>query len=139
MVRLKTKRSLTPSVNSGAPQQEACASQNDPLPDGSSTADLAPRPSGSTGHVSANGKNHFFPGVAEKLKELVRLAQEQGYVTYGDIRETLSANAATHAELDDVCIKLRNLEVEIVHAAEVDRIKHPGLEDEEEKGRLDIL
>jgi hypothetical protein len=42
-------------------------------------------------------------------------------------------------ELDDLYSKLRNLEVEIVDQAEVDRIKQPEPDEEEEKGRMDIL
>ena len=77
--------------------------------------------------------------IPEKLKELVRLAQEQGYLTYGDINDVLPDTAATPEELDEIYGKLRNLEIEIVDQAEVDRIKPPGTEEDEEKGRLDVL
>jgi RNA polymerase primary sigma factor len=77
--------------------------------------------------------------VAEKIKELVRLAQEQGYLTYGDINEALPGSLISPEELDDVCVKLRNLDVEIVNQAEVDRIKQVDLAEEEDKTRLDIL
>jgi RNA polymerase primary sigma factor len=42
-------------------------------------------------------------------------------------------------DLDEIYIQLRNLEVEIVDQAEVDRIKQPGPDEEDEKARLDIL
>ncbi len=42
-------------------------------------------------------------------------------------------------ELDEIYIQLRNLEVEIVDQAEVDRIKQPEPDEEDEKARLDIL
>src|SRR5256712_10080782 len=45
----------------------------------------------------------------------------------------------TAEELDEIYIKLRNLELEIVDQAEVDRVKQPEPEEEEEKTRLDIL
>jgi len=78
--------------------------------------------------------------LAEKIKELVRLAQEQGYLTYGDVHEALPENIISPEDLDDIYMKLRNLEVEIVDQAEVDRVKQPEVEEEEEKtGRLDIL
>jgi RNA polymerase primary sigma factor len=77
--------------------------------------------------------------LAEKVKELVRLAQEQGYLTYGDINDALPDGAISPDELDDLYSKLRNLEVEIVDQAEVDRVKQPEPDDEEEKGRMDIL
>jgi RNA polymerase primary sigma factor len=77
--------------------------------------------------------------IAQKVKELVRLAQEQGYLTYNDISDSLPDSLVGPEELDEIYVKLRNLEVEIVDQAEVDRIKQPGREEEEEKVRLDIL
>jgi RNA polymerase primary sigma factor len=77
--------------------------------------------------------------IAQKIKELLRLAQEQGYLTYGDISDALPESFIGPEELDEVYVKLRNLEVEIVDQAEVDRVKQPELEDDDEKVRLDIL
>src|SRR5438445_7024620 len=77
--------------------------------------------------------------LTEKIKELVRLAQEQGYLTYNDINDALPDAMITPEELDEIYIKLRNLEVEIVDQAEVDRVKQPEPEEEEDKSRLDIL
>src|SRR6266498_2197826 len=77
--------------------------------------------------------------LTEKIKELVRLAQEQGYLTYNDINDALPDTMVTAEELDEIYIKLRNLEVDIVDQAEVDRVKQPEPEEEEDKSRLDIL
>jgi RNA polymerase primary sigma factor len=78
--------------------------------------------------------------LTEKIKDLVRLAQEQGYLTYGDINDALPDTVVSAEDLDEVYIKLRNLEVEIVDQAEVDRVKQPEPEEEvEDKSRLDIL
>ena len=77
--------------------------------------------------------------LAEKIKELVRLAQEQGYLTYADINESMGDEAIQPDDLDEVYSKLRNLDVEIVDQAEVDRIKQVGAEDDEEKASLDSL
>jgi RNA polymerase primary sigma factor len=77
--------------------------------------------------------------LTEKVKELLRLAKEQGYLTYTDINDALPDSVVTPEELDDIYIKLRNLEVEIVDQAEVDRVKQPERDEEEEKARLDIL
>jgi RNA polymerase primary sigma factor len=77
--------------------------------------------------------------LAEKIKELVRLAREQGYLTYGDINDALPDGAVSPDELDDLYSKLRTLEVEIVDQAEVDRVKQPEPDDDEDKMRLDIL
>jgi RNA polymerase primary sigma factor len=75
----------------------------------------------------------------EKVKELVRLAQEQGYLTYNDINDALPDGVVSPDELDDLYGKLRNLEVEIVNQAEVDRIKQPEPDDDEARSRSDIL
>ena len=77
--------------------------------------------------------------LTEKIKELVRLAQEQGYLTYGDINDALPESIVTPDDLDEIYSKLRNLDVEIVDQAEVDRVKQPEPEEEEDKNRLDIL
>jgi RNA polymerase primary sigma factor len=77
--------------------------------------------------------------IAQKIKELLRLAQEQGYLTYSDINDALPEGLIGPEVLDEVYVKLRNLEVEIVDQAEVDRIKQPEPEDDDEKVRLDIL
>ncbi|MGO8699330.1 MAG: RNA polymerase sigma factor RpoD [Limisphaerales bacterium] len=77
--------------------------------------------------------------LTEKVKELVRLAQEQGYLTYNDINDALPDGVISPDELDDLYSKLRNLEVEIVDQAEVDRVKQPEPEEDEDKVRLDIL
>jgi RNA polymerase primary sigma factor len=77
--------------------------------------------------------------LTEKIKELVRLAQEQGYLTYGDINDALPENIVSPEDLEDIYTKLRNLEIEIVDQAEVDRVKQPEPEEEDEKTKLDIL
>src|SRR4026208_370489 len=52
--------------------------------------------------------------LTEKIKELLRLAQEQGYLTYTDINDALPENIVTADDLDEIYIKLRSLELEIV-------------------------
>ncbi|MDB6017055.1 MAG: rpoD [Pedosphaera sp.] len=92
-----------------------------------------------------NGSNHASASSAasldltEKVKELVRLAQEQGYLTHGDINDSFPGNAITPEALEEICAKLRNLEIDIVDQAEVDRIKQPEPDEEEDKTRLDVL
>ncbi len=84
---------------------------------------------------------HTQSGVdlTEKIKELVRLAQEQGYLTYNDINDVIPDSVISPDDLDEVYSKLRSLEIEIVDQAEVDRVKQPEPEEEDEKARLDIL
>ncbi len=90
-------------------------------------------------HAVANIKSLSGLDLTEKIKDLVRLAQEQGYLTYGDINDALPENVVSPEDLDEIYSKLRNLEIEIVDQAEVDRVKQPEPEEEEDKTRLDIL
>jgi len=87
-----------------------------------------------------NGDGNHQAEIAAKIKELVRLAQEQGYLTYSDINDALPESMVRPEDLDDVYVQLRNLEVDIVDQAEVDRVKQPDAEEEgDERSRLDVL
>ena len=87
-------------------------------------------------HVSADPA----AALAEKMKDLLRLAHEQGQLTFEDVNEVLTEEFSTPAHLDVVFAKLRELEIEVVDAAEVDRVKPANQEEpEEDEGRLDAL
>jgi len=75
---------------------------------------------------------------SEKIKELVRLAQEQGHLTFNDINEAFPESEVTPEKLDEIFSKLRSLEIEIVDQAEVDNVRKPDAEDED-LPTLDIL
>jgi len=77
--------------------------------------------------------------LTEKVKDLLRLAREQGHLTHEDLNAALPENIATPADLDQVLSKLRNLEIEIIDSAEVERGKSAEVADEEQTGRFDIL
>ena len=81
-----------------------------------------------------------------KIKELIKLAKEQGYLTYGDLNEVLPDNIVSAEELDEIMIALRGMDIEIIDASEVDRFKRETaavVEEEKEPvktdSRLDIL
>ena len=75
--------------------------------------------------------------MTETIKTLLHLAQEHGHVTYDDINDVLP-DGMTPENLDDLYTKLRNLDVEIVDHAEVERAK-PTEPEEEEDTRLEVL
>ncbi|MBC8003344.1 MAG: sigma-70 family RNA polymerase sigma factor, partial [Opitutaceae bacterium] len=102
---------------------------------GSSGKSSSPAPTNQEGTT----KSHAGGDFTEKIKELVRLAKEQGYLTYGDINDALPDTVVSADDLDEIYTRLRNLEIEIVDQAEADRVKQPEPEEEEEKGRMDIL
>src|ERR1700757_199953 len=81
--------------------------------------------------------------LQERLRELVKLAKEQGYLTYDDINEALPEGMADPDEMDQIFAQLRSMEVDIIEASEVDSYKgdKKDLDDEEEEKdqKLDIL
>jgi len=84
--------------------------------------------------------NALALAFTEKIKELVRLGKEQGQLTFDDVNELLTDEFSTPAYLDQVLAKLREMEIEVVEAAELDIVKPLDKEeDEEEAQRVDAL
>ena len=82
--------------------------------------------------------------VQARIRELIKLAKEQGYLTFDDLNEALPPDISDADELDAILTRLRRMEIDIIEASEVDRYKDGKKEaedDEEEKPepKLDIL
>src|SRR5688500_4617814 len=78
--------------------------------------------------------------LTEKVKELVALAREQGYLTYDDIDDVLAESHLAPDDLDTIYTRLGSLDIEIVDQAEVESpSRQPDLEEEDEKSRLDKI
>src|ERR1700677_3318144 len=95
-------------------------------------------PAVETQKLSATG---LVAAFAEKIKELVRLGKEQGQLTFEDVNEVLTEEFSTPAYLDQVLAKLRELEIEVVDAAELDVVKPVDKEEEDDDNtqRMDAL
>jgi RNA polymerase primary sigma factor len=78
-----------------------------------------------------------------RLRELIKLAKEQGYLTFDDLNEALPEGITDANELDDILTRLRKLEIDVIEASDVDRQKEVKKEDDEEEEKpepkLDIL
>src|ERR1051325_6572122 len=132
------QKARTPTSKSSARQKETAKAPDENHAGGGASANGVAILS--NGHAVIRGQTTDKSAeIAEKIKELVRLAQEQGYLTYNDVNDALPDTLINGEELDEVYVKLRNLEVEIVDQAEVDRVKQAEPEEEEDKVRLDIL
>ncbi|MEY2562515.1 MAG: polymerase primary sigma factor [Verrucomicrobiota bacterium] len=85
------------------------------------------------------------PGdVQTRIRELIKLAKEQGYLTFDDLNEALPAEVTDADELDAILTRLRRMEIDIIEASEVDRYKDGKKDPEEEEEekpetKLDIL
>jgi RNA polymerase primary sigma factor len=78
-----------------------------------------------------------------RIRELIKLAKEQGYLTFDDLNEALPADVTDADELDAILTRLRRMEINIIEASEVDSYKDGKKDEEEEEEKpetkLDIL
>ena len=96
---------------------------------------------------STTGSIVDTPGVQEKVRELIVLAMDHGYLTYDDINEVLPRDMINPADHDEIMERLRGMNFDIIDPSDVDnytdrqRLAVTGEEDENEKleAKLDIL
>jgi RNA polymerase primary sigma factor len=84
--------------------------------------------------------------LQSRIRELIKLAKEQGYLTFDDLNEALPEGITDADELDIILTRLRRLEIDIIEASEVDRYKdgkkdtEGDLEEEERtETKVDVL
>ena len=82
--------------------------------------------------------------VQTRIRDLIKLAKEQGYLTFDDLNEALPPDVTDADELDAILTRLRRMEINIIEASDVDSYKDgkkDAEEEEEEKPetKLDIL
>jgi len=97
------------------------------------SAPPAPPIGGETGRLDREGRS-------QKIKDLIALANEQGYLTHDDIAEALPGRAVTPEEVESITLLLRNMDIEIIDASEVDKFKSQLEQEERTKSqRTDVL
>jgi RNA polymerase primary sigma factor len=89
---------------------------------------------------------HSTMEAQSRMRELIKLAKEQGYLTFDDLNEALPEGITDADDLDLILTRLRRMEIDIIEASEVDRYKDGKKdaneeEEEEEKPetKVDIL
>ena len=106
-----------------------------------SAADLKPAKGSKSGSIVDT------PVVQEKVRQLIVLATEQGYLTYDDINDVLPNDMINPADHEEIMERLRGMNFDIIDASDVDnysareRLVESGEEDETEKleAKMDIL
>jgi len=71
--------------------------------------------------------------IQEKVRDLIRLAKEQGYLTYEDLDEHLPEGVSNPEHLDAIISQLRGVEIEIIEASDVDRVKEVRKDDDDDE------
>ncbi len=123
----------------------SAAAKPDPKAAKATTPPVEPKPAGKS--ISEQSKRRIdTPEIQEKIRELIKLAKEQEYLTYDDINEILPNDLVDPDDVEAIMERLRNMEFDIIDASEVDRFKDKKRDesdgDEEETKadqKLDIL
>ncbi len=110
-------KSGSPDAQSEAVEAAIEKTSTQPAPEGGPAADI---PAG---------------GINDKIRNLIRLSKEQGYLTFDDINEALPESVENQEEIDNVLSILQNLEIEILEPDQVDDYKQRMEEAEEEESR----
>jgi RNA polymerase primary sigma factor len=66
----------------------------------------------------------------QRIKDLITLAEDQGYLTFEDINTAIPESVVNPEELESYLVLLRGMDIEIVQSAEADKIK-----ENKERGR----
>jgi RNA polymerase primary sigma factor len=152
IAKAKTANSKTTSeerntklLGNGAVNPKRRAPDSGSSPSGTESTEefIAASTNGQSAYPSRLSQSDPSFDLQERVRDMVKLAKEQGYVTYDDINEALPENMADPEELELLISRLRSMEVDIIDASEVDRYKDGKKdiddEDEEKDQKLDIL
>ena len=73
--------------------------------------------------------------VTEKVRELIHLSREQGFLTYKDVDKALPKIADQPEELQNVISIFNNLEIKLMDSKDVEKFKKNKEETEEETAK----
>jgi RNA polymerase primary sigma factor len=88
--------------------------------------------------MSKNDKN-------KRIRELIHLSSEKGYITYDDINEILPEDIVSAEEIDSIMIFLRGMDIEIMDTTEAEKQaprltkKQETVAKKQEASRADVL
>ncbi|NWK53998.1 RNA polymerase sigma factor RpoD [Verrucomicrobiaceae bacterium N1E253] len=84
------------------------------------------------------------PEIQEKIRELIKLAKEQEYLTYDDVNDCLPNDLVDPGDVEAILDRLRKMEFDVIDASEVDSYRDRKKDDTDDPGtkgdqKLDIL
>ena len=78
----------------------------------------------SKGELTANAPEYQESiKTNDRIKDLIRLAKQQGYLTFTDINQALPESVDSAEEIENIISILENLEVDIIDSEEVEAYK----------------
>ncbi|MBN8458084.1 MAG: RNA polymerase sigma factor RpoD [Verrucomicrobia bacterium] len=133
-----TGKSEAPKSSAKAEAAKPAAGKNAP------PSKAAPAVSSKEAKKAAAKRRIDTPEIQDKIRELIKLAKEQEYLTYDDINEILPNDLVNPDDVEAIMDRLRQMEFDVIDASEVDRYKDrkrdesDGDEDKDDQ-KLDIL
>ena len=76
-----------------------------------------------------------------KYKELIKLANEKGYLTFDDVNEKIPESVVSPEEFEGILILLRGMDIEVIEESDEQRFKTQMEKEERERqaAKLDVL
>jgi RNA polymerase primary sigma factor len=125
-----------------APKHPADSKHPEPTRHSAPLAAAATATADATKEFKEKALENLSGDLNDKIRYLIRLSKEQGYLTYADINEALPESVDNPEDIENVISVLQNLEIDILDPQEVDNYKQRQEEAEEEESRTsnnDIL
>lgn len=122
-------------------EEAASASTSADLPDSDEVVEVVVTADGVVQASSADDPTDSPPGVAgntklnERIRDLIRKAKDQGYLTVDDVNEGLPESVNSTEDIENVIGILENLEIDILDSDEVETYKQKQEQTEEEETR----
>jgi RNA polymerase primary sigma factor len=128
-----TKESTKPAAKPAA-KADGKSSAAKPAAKSDAKAAAPAKSAKETGETKASAKSDKrridTPEIQEKIRELIKLAKEQDYLTFDDINDILPNDLVDPEDVDAIMERLRNMEFDIIDASEVDRYKDKKRDDD---------
>jgi RNA polymerase primary sigma factor len=79
--------------------------------------------------------------LRDKMRELTKLARDQGYLTHNDINESLPTHLIDPDEIDGFILLLRGMDIEVIDSANVEQFKKQAEKNEraEQAKSFDVM
>ncbi len=72
----------------------------------------------------------------QKIKELINLANEKGYLSFNDVNDVLPDDVISSEEIDSIIMLLRGMDIDIIDSKEIERRKIEKAEKKKEATKL---
>ena len=139
--KVTAKKSVTPKTKATASKTRATAAKSTATKKNKTPVAKKSTTKVSSSKIAASKmRNDVEPHalddeVTEKVRELIHLSREQGFLTYRDVDKALPKIADQPEELQNVISIFNNLEIKLMDSKDVEKFKKKKEETEEETAR----